>query len=151
MKSKKENDMTNKNQSFIRWQGRAIEELGKTVNLLLALCLATIGFVVSKFLEKDFSFNSCIGKVFILIGSLALLFDTIILLLVMLNRLNSFKSTAQIARQRETENRTNIKSLRNEVTQKDKCTWILFKYSIVIFVLGELFIILGLFIEIFVR
>ena len=50
------------NESFIRWQGRNIEELGKAITLLLSLCLATIGFVISKLLDQGFQFQNCTIK-----------------------------------------------------------------------------------------
>lgn len=139
--------MTEK-ESFIRWQGRTIEELGKAINLLLGLCLATIGFVVSKLLDKDFHFINCNSRLIVFVGSIILLITVILLLFLIYNRLHAFKGTTQIARKRETNDRDNINSLRTQVNQKDKLTWTLFNLSIVAFSLGELLVILGFIIEI---
>ena len=143
-----EMEQNNKNESFIRWQGRTIEELGKAVNILLSLCIATIGFIVSKLLEKDFIFFNCMAKLFVIIGSVSLLIATVILLILMYNRLHAFRGTAQIARKREKNKREGIDSLREKVRKKDECTWTLFNLSISTFSLGELFVIIGFIIEI---
>ncbi len=137
-----------KNESFIRWQGRTIEELGKAINLLLSLCLATIGFIVSKLLDKDFLFLNCTGKSLVFIGTIILLIAAIILLFLIYNRLHAFRGTTKIARKRETNDRTNINTLRTEVNQRDKCTWTLFSFAIAAFSFGELFVIIGFIIEI---
>lgn len=141
-------DQNTKNESFIRWQGRTIEELGKAINLLLSLCLATIGFIVSKLLDKDFCFLNCTAKLLVSIGSIILLIATITLLVLIYNRLHAFKGTTQIARKREINDRSDIIALREKVNKRDKCTWTLFKLSIFTFSLGELFVIAGFIIEI---
>ena len=133
--------------SFIRWQGRTIEELGKTINLILSLCLATVGFVVAKLLDKKFEFHFCLSKTFIIVGTLFILASIILTLTLIYNRLIAFRTTTQIARKREKNNRAGIEDLRTEVKQKDKCTWKLFRLSIISFLLGELFIIIGFIIE----
>lgn len=138
--------MDNK-ESFIRWQGRTSEELGKAINLLLSLCLATIGFIISKLLDKDFQFLNCTAKLLVSIGSIILLIAVIILLLLIYNRLHAFKGTTQIARRRETDDRSGIIVLREKVNQRDKCTWTLFNISIITFSSGELFVIVGFIIE----
>ena len=79
-KSEKEN-----NDSFIRWQGRTIEELGKAINLLLSLCLVTIGFIFSKLIDKDFQFHYCNSKLLVITGSFILLLSTVINLILIYN------------------------------------------------------------------
>ena len=143
--------METKKDSFIRWQGRSTEELGKAINLLLSLCLATIGFAVSKLLDKEFQFQNCTIKSILIFGVSIILISTIILLRLIYNRLFAFRLTAQIARKRETNQSSDINSSRQEVQKKDKLTWTLFKLSIVSFVVGELFIIIGFIIEISFR
>ena len=140
--------MSIENTSFVRWQGRTIEELGKAINLLLGLCLATMGFVISKLLDKDFQFNSCSIKTTVIIGTSIILVSTILLLILIYNRLLAFRSTTQIARKREKNDTANITDLRQEVKRKDKYTWTLFSLSIGSFILGELFIIIGFIIEV---
>lgn len=136
------------NGSFIRWQSRSIEELGKAVNLLLTLCLATIGFVLAKLLDKDFKFQNCSSNTIVIIGVFILLISTILLLVLMYNRLQAFKKTTEIARKREKNERNDIDTLRLEVKKKDKCTWMLFHYSINTFIVGEAIIIIGFITEV---
>lgn len=141
-------DLSVKKESFVRWQGRTIEELGKAINLILSLCLATIGFVIAKLLDKDLEFQNCSSKTVVIIGTIIILSSTTILLILIYNRLLSFRSTAQIARKREKNDRTNINELRQQVNRKDKYTWSLFGLSVSSFLLGELFIIIGFIIEV---
>lgn len=138
--------MEQKNESFTRWQGRTLEALGSAINVLLSLCLATIGFNVSKLLDRDF-FN-CRAKLLTIIGSGILLIATATLLILMYNRLHAFRGTAKIARKRETNKTEGIDSSREKVRKKDNCTWNLFNISIITFSLGELFVIFGFIFEI---
>ena len=92
-------NMENKNESFTRWQGYTIQELGKATNLLLSLCLATIGFVLSMLLNENFKFNNCCCKTLLILGTIILLLCTLTLLALMYNRLFSFRNTTQIARE----------------------------------------------------
>lgn len=139
-----------KNESFIRWQGRSLEALGNTINLLLSLCLATIAFVVSKFLDSDYQCQNpdWISITIAIGGIIFLLVSTALLLWIIYNRLISFRKTTQIARKREKNNSTGIEILRQEVQVQDKCTWQLLKFAIISFVLGEAFIIIAFIIKI---
>lgn len=134
--------------SYIRWQDRRIEEFGKAINLLLSLSLAAIGFVIAKILDEDFEFSNYFNLSIILIGISILLISVISLLCLIYNRLNSIRTTAKIARKRETRQLEGINILRNRVNMRDKCTWILWKLSIFCFILGNLFIIIGFIMEI---
>ena len=140
--------MSDKNESFIRWQGRSLEQLGKTINLILGLSLATMGFTIAKILDKGFQFVSCSSKIAILTGCFIILVTITILLWVTLNRLKSFKTTAQIARKREKNINDNIDDQRREVKLHDANTWFFFKLAIILFFFGELIIITGFIIEI---
>lgn len=142
--------METEKESFIRWQGRTIEGLGNAITLLLSLCLATIGFVISKLLDKDFQFQNC-AKNLIIIGAFIVLLSILLILILICNRLAAFRLTAQIARKREKQITTDLSSLRQKVKRKDKFTWILFKLVIFTFSMGEVFIIIGFIIEIMTR
>lgn len=145
-KTEKEN-----NDSFIRWQGRTIEELGKAINLLLSLCLVTIGFIFSKLIDKDFQFHNCNSKLLVIIGSFILLLSIVITLFLIYNRLFSFRLTTKIARLREKNDLSNINIIREEVKKRDKWTWALFSFCISTFLLGEAIVIFGFIIEILKR
>lgn len=132
------------NNSFIRWQGRSIEELGKAINLLLGLSLTTAGFVISKLLDPQFqnAINICQTKLLILGISISLV-TILLLLFLMYNRLLSFRKTTEIARKREKGILGNLGFLRGQVKSIDKCTWKLLVASIISFISSELTIILG--------
>lgn len=87
--------------SFVRWQRRQIEAMGNAINLLLSLCLATMGFVIAKLLDNNFKFQNCMGKSFVILGSAMVLVTTILLLILIYNRLQAFRNTTQRARKRE--------------------------------------------------
>jgi membrane-bound ClpP family serine protease len=101
--------------SFTRWQGRSIEQLGNAISLLLGLSLATIGFIVSKLLDKELHLSNSYSKSVVIIGSFFLLITAILLLIVVYNRLFLFKKTTQIARKRQKNETTNIDTMRSEV------------------------------------
>ncbi|MBS1589020.1 MAG: hypothetical protein JST52_05350 [Bacteroidetes bacterium] len=140
----------NNNESFIRWQGRSIEELGKAINLLLTLTLATLGFTVAKLLG-DFIFLSCSAKTLVVLGNLVLLATAFLILLTIRNRINSIRKTAQIARKREKNLTKNIEALRQIVRSLDKTTWTLFSCSVILFLIGQGLTVIGFVIEILNR
>ena len=131
------------NESFIRWQGRAIEEFGKTINLILAISLATIGFVINKLLESGFSFENCFAKVFIFIGTITILIAIVIILFLIRMRLLNFRDTAKISRKREKNRIDNIEDLRKKSKKTGFCVWNLLNVSIWLFGIGEGFTIVG--------
>ena len=140
-----------KNESFVRWQGRSLEQLGIAINLLLSLCLATIGFTISKLLDKDFIFLNHFTRKIILLGSFNILLTILLVLFLIYNRLHSFKKTTQIARKRETNNLSNIDILREKVKKADKLTWLFFNISLVSFALGEILVFVGFIFQIINR
>lgn len=132
------------NSSFVRWQGRSLEEFGKAINLLLSLSLATSGFVIVKLLDTEFRCNLNTLQVISLFSGLVLTLITIFVLLrLTYNRLLSFKKTTKIARKREKGERDDIEALRKEVKSMDVLTWKLFTCSIILFFVSLLFIISG--------
>lgn len=136
--------------SFVRWQSRTIEELGKAANLILTLSLATIGFTVVKLLGQ-FLFLSCVSKTLIILGSFVLLATALLILILMRNRINSMRITTQIARKREKNDTSNIENLRKDVRLFDKLTWILFNISVWLFIVGQCLTVIGFLIEVFKR
>lgn len=145
-----DNSNNNKSGSFVRWQGRSIEELGKSINLLLTLSLAMIGFTIAKLLG-EFIFLSCSAKTLILLGNSVLLVTVFLILILIRNRINSIRKTAQIARKREKNTTEGIEALRHTVRSIDKTTWALFNASIICFLVGQGLTIIGFVIEIFRR
>lgn len=145
MKSEEKNSNNN---SFVRWQGRSLEELGKTINLLLTISLATIGFVLNIILNKDFYFQNCYSKMAITLGTFVVLTSIILLLVISKNRLLSFKLTTSIARKREKKKMDGIEKLRERVSKKDENIWSLFNTSVWFFGIGEGSLIIGFLIQI---
>jgi hypothetical protein len=141
----------NKNSSFVRWQGRSIQALGKVISLLLTLSLATIGFIISKVLEQHFSFASLSAKRFVVTGGFTLSVAVIFFLFITYNRLLAFKLTTQIARKREKNDLTNIEQLRASVKKLDRRTWAFLKFAISLFAFGEALVTVGFIIEVINR
>ena len=145
-----DNSNNKKSGSFIRWQGRSIEELGKAINLLLTLSLAMIGFTIAKLLG-EFIFLSCSAKTLILLGNSILLVTVFLILLLIRNRINSIRKTAQIARKREKNSTDGIEVLRQTVRSLDKTTWTLFNCSVILFLVGQGLTVIGFVLEILKR
>ena len=48
--------------SFVRWQGTSIKQLGYASNLVLGLCTASLGFAISLLTDKDFCLYFILGR-----------------------------------------------------------------------------------------
>ena len=135
----------NYTERFIRWQAIAIDQRGKTINLILSLSLATIAFICSQILDKDFHFENCCAKFFIVFGSILLFFCVIVSLWLNLNRLKDFDETKDIIKARsQNTSAIDIAKLENINKTTGKLTKCWFTASIWIFGIGELIIIFGL-------
>ena len=107
--------------SFIRWQGRAIEQLGAVNNAFTALALGILGLMGSWVSSGEASS-----------GAAALAEECTLWLAgasvvcgaaLAWNRLVSFRMTARIARKRETEDSDGLPKLRRCIEVRDKVTW----------------------------
>jgi hypothetical protein len=115
-------DMSNdEKQSFIRWQGRTIEQLGFVNNLLIFLATGMSAFQVQLAI-KEVSFT-IFDKRTIVLSTLLIFTSLMFGCYLALNRLHSFQLTSQVARKRETGKRGCIEDLRNKVKTLDKRTW----------------------------
>ena len=86
--------------SFVRWQSTSIQQLGFSVNLMLALATGSFGFALNFLKDSDFH-SYCWGKR-LFVGSLVLLFISIAVgIWCTINRLCDFRLAAAIARDRE--------------------------------------------------
>ncbi len=132
---------TKNRDSFIRWQGRTIEQLGYALNVILSLSVATLGFEMSILLSKEFEkfrWQNCLFiSVAFLILSVALgIFCTI-------NRLRDFRITTDIARKRENDmSDPKLTPLRKLSCTLGKRTWVLFWSQIMTFGIGVLLLIM---------
>ena len=127
-------------QSFIRWQGRSIEQLGFVNYLLIFIATGILAFQV-QLAVGDESFTILNRSIIIL--SMLLIFISLMLgCRLAWNRLRAFWKTAQVARKRETRKREGIENLRDEVNTLDKWTWWLLRAQTVSFVLGAAFLVI---------
>ncbi|KIA99453.1 hypothetical protein OA93_04615 [Flavobacterium sp. KMS] len=121
----------NENESYIRWQNIRITQLGFANNLIILLSVALLGFYV-KFLETCGCLNN-IQKFFICVCFMLIIISIILGFIVMLNRLDDFKLTAQIARKRETDQRNGIEKDRTQAKELGKKTYSYFIWQVVTF------------------
>lgn len=120
--------------SFIRWQGRTIEQLGAVNNTFSALALAILGLMGS-WIESDpprygwsliaAEFTLCFAGISAVIGA-ALAW----------NRLLAFRLTARVARRREKGHGKGLNELRKRVRVHDSVTWWLLACQIAFFALS---------------
>ena len=127
-------------QSFIRWQGRTIEQLGFVNNLLIFLTTGMLAFQV-QLAVKEVSFT-ILDKCIIVLSTLLIFLSLVLGCYLAWNRLLSFRITAQVARKRETGKREGIDNLRDKVKTIDKRTWWLLPTQTVSFGLGALLLVI---------
>lgn len=130
--------------SFVRWQSRTIDQLTYSVNLILGLAVAALGFEVSTLLNKKIQPVGCQKCAFD--ASLVLLLLSVLLgLWCVINRLKSFRATMKTARLREKgEDDVEIRPYRDLYRRLDKRTWPLFWWQIGTFGAGILFAIMAM-------
>lgn len=130
-------------ESSIRWQGRTIEQFGYTINLILGLSVAAIGFELSLVLNEKFSgsgWQNCLFGISIF----ALVLSTGVGLLGVVNRLRNFRATTETARKRE-DGASNLilQPLRTLTKNLGELTWLLFWWQISAFGIGILLLIVA--------
>jgi len=109
----------------VRWDGYRITHLGYTVNLILSLSVASLGFALSLVTKDGFSLQrgwnaGCFSfSLFLLTLSIA------VGLICVLNRLYDFRITARNARSGKND-KANTREL-------GEITWLLFYFQIAIF------------------
>lgn len=120
------------NESFIRWQGRSVEQMGFLNNLLTGLSTGLLAFQINFAFSKEFALHRAEMSIFVVslaFGFLSLIFGVYLAW----NRLSSFGKTARIARKRETKKRKRIEELREYVKDLDNRTWVLLKLQVASF------------------
>lgn len=143
-----QNTPENNNESFVRWQQLTIGERGKAINLFLGVLFATVGFVISRLTDDDFSFYSATSKWAILIGTLLGLLSICGFIAVILNRLKDFRLTTKIARLSYIKENGEIGSLRKQADKAGDVTHKFHRISLVLFALAELFVVVGFIIQV---
>jgi hypothetical protein len=143
---------TEHKESFVRWQGITIAQLGYVINLLLAFATASLGFGFSFVRECTFHPN-CFVRINFGLSLFLLLLSVVAGLLCVNNRLTDFRKTKDIARDREQwcrdgvdppEIDARLSGRRTEVKTLGEKTWNLFRWQIWCFGLGAFFLVLTL-------
>jgi hypothetical protein len=137
-------------ESFVRWQGIAITQLGYAVNLILGFATASLGFSLTLLRDEHFtpqhSEKGFFDLLLVLLG-LSLLFG----ILCVINRLRDFRQTRDIARDRErlkdkgmndVQIKEALKQRRDDVENLGKWTWRFFWFQLASFSLGVLALVL---------
>lgn len=129
-----------KNESYIRWQNIRITQLGFANNLIIGLSVGSLGYLMN-FVTKSNSFN-LFQKILIWFGCPLLLISCFVGLLLIINRLEDFKITSQIALKRELGENVDIEILRSQTKEIGKRTWNLFIWQVSTFFSGFVCLIL---------
>ncbi len=96
-------------ESFIRWQGRAIEQFGYASNLILTLSVAALGYNISQLEELDASCSVWSSAIYV---SLFLLCISIVAgLLCTINRLVDFRVTKEIAKENAKKKKVDVQKI----------------------------------------
>ena len=134
--------------SFVRWQSTSIQQLGSSINLVLALATGSLGFALSVLKDSDFH-AYCSGKV-LFAGSLLLFVSIGLGVWCTINRLCDFRLTAAIARDREKwqqqgkskeEIDSGLSARRAKAESLDATTWRLFYSQVGTFSLAILLLV----------
>lgn len=116
--------------SFVRWQAITIGQLTYSINLILGLSVATLGFQVTLLLGQNFTliaWQKCVFNLSLLLLTASVIFG----LAVVINRLRAFRSTMRAARAREKkESESIIEGHRQLYRRLDSRTWCLFWWQI---------------------
>ena len=135
---------TNEDESFVRWQGITISQLGYAVNLILGLAVAALGFVITLLLNKEFipvSWMKCTFSV----ALLSLLASIGIGIWCVVNRLRDFRATKEVARKREKgATDSELQPLRVLSGMLGSKTWWLFWWQIGMFGAGIALTVVGI-------
>ncbi|ARV13960.1 hypothetical protein [Polaribacter sp. SA4-12] len=123
------------NKSFLKWQNIRISQLGFANNLIIALAIGLLGYIID-FIQTDNLTLTSVQKFLFWIGCSLIIISIGLGIFVVLNRLEDFKLTARIARKRETEELNEIESDRIKSKKLGKITWNGFIWQIVTFIVS---------------
>ncbi len=129
--------------SFIRWQEQRIRQFGFVNNLFIGLAS---GFLILE--SQSIIGQSTISQdqaPFLATSVLAVFLSVLLGGILALNRLISFRNTAQIALRRETKQRGGIDNLRRETRDIDRFSWFLLWSQTILFMFGSIFLVVVIF------
>ena len=119
------------NASFVRWQGRLLQQFGAVNNLLIGLAAGIVAF------ELPLFFNSPHLSVFerhsLLISFIALVLSASVGCWTAWNRLIDFRKTTATTRSADTQEKSD---LRKETELLGKKSWCLIRFQAFLFALG---------------
>lgn len=130
--------------SFVRWQSITIAQLTYSVNLVLGLAVAALGFEIALLLNQQYS---PIGwqKCAFFLSVLLLFLSSGLGIWCIINRLRDFRATMRAARMRELKKpNEDIQPYRELYERLGKRTWLLFWWQIGTFGVGIGCAVLGL-------
>lgn len=131
-------------ESSVRWQGRMIEQFGYSLNLILGLSVATLGYEISYLLNEDYKLN-CWQIICAVISVIFLLFSIFLGLYCVVNRLRDFRATAETAYKRENgASKLDLQPLRELTKRLGGKTWRLFKWQAIAFIFSILLLVLAI-------
>jgi hypothetical protein len=130
----------NSNESFIRWQGRTIQQLGAFNNLLIGLATGLVAFQTQLAFNEEV--NLLLWETQVMVCSMGILFLSIFAgCYLAWNRLIDFRNTAHVARHRGEKQYMDIKDLRDFTDYLGRKTWFCIRLQYVAFLFGSLFLI----------
>ncbi|WP_340158744.1 hypothetical protein [uncultured Maribacter sp.] len=121
-----------KKSTYNKWENHRITQLSFINNLVIVLSVALIGYVFD-FIKPSNIILNCTQKFFFWVGLLLIIVSVFVGILTAINRLEDFRLTAKIARNREKNNREKIKADRNQAKIIGKKTWCQFVWQIATF------------------
>jgi len=140
----------NRRKSFVRWQGRAIEQLGFVNNLLIGLATGVLAFQTQLAFDDNVSF-ALTEKILLVLSIASVFFSLALGCYIAWNRLCSFRITTRIARKRETNQREGIEGMRALSKTLDKRTWTLLPWQTSLFAFGGLLLLVASIVRYFVK
>lgn len=108
--------------SFVRWQAVTVAQLTYAINLLLTFAFATLGYQITLLKNDNFRLSTICQKSFFSLSLLCLSASIAFGLMVVVNRLRSFRATMKAARARENNNLAELEVNRILYTKLDSST-----------------------------
>ncbi len=137
--------MTDK-ESYIRWQNIRITQFGFANNLIIGLSIAQVGYIVN-FIQSDNLVLNCFQKILFWFGGGLSLVSIALGIFVVFNRLEDFRLTAKIAKNRESDIIESLETDRKKSMKLGKKSWNTFIWQTSTFIIGFLLLLIIILIE----
>ncbi len=136
--------MENKNrESFIRWQGRQIDQLGFVNNLFIVLATGVLAFQTNLIFQYSQALNLRYDKLFFILSIFSSLFSLVSGCYVAITRLMDFSTTKNIAKSRwRRENAKDRFTMRCKSKEYHDKTWRYLKCQIFSLLVGIVFLVI---------